>query len=730
MDFARPTFWNIHDNYLWAEIGSYVLGFSAGIIFLVGFAMRVLKWRQGQSEPSTEPITQRVVNLVKYAIFQMRLASDPYSLVMHLAIFWGMVFLFLGTAIATIDWDVAHLIFDFQFLKGTFYQWFELILDVFGIVLLVGLGMAVYRRYVMKPERLKATVYPKGDLDALYLIAVLFLITVTGYAIEGLRIVGDTRIEANSTEPWAPVGFLLSKAFGSLSDPAIGSTHLFFWCVHTVLSCAFVASIPFTKAFHVFSSTMNIFFRNPTRMGELTDSDKGVKELGGFTWRQLMQLDACTSCGKCQDVCPGHATGFPLSPKKLVESLDAKLRTSSGRKDDASGDGGQEAQEGEEGEEKKSGSNGNGSLIASDELWACCTCGACEEVCPVFVRHPRLIVEMRRNLIEQGDVDEGLQDALMSLQRYGNSHGKSARKRFEWAKSLPKSDVFFGLFEHVMAKQRGEWAKGAPVPVKDATKEPVDVLWFLGDYASYHPSAVKASGMAAQILHIAGVDFGALLKGEQSAGNDVRRVGEEGLFEMLAEKNMKALENADFKRIVTTDPHTYNALKHEYGRFGLDKPVQHYTELLDELIQSGDLKFSRKLDSTVTYHDPCYLGRYNDVYDAPRRVLAALGVKLVEMPRNRENSFCCGAGGGKIWMKDVPGIEERPAELRVKEALALPGVQYLVVACPKDLGMFEDAVKTVGAEDKLQVVDLAELVLQATQADTTEEAEQEEEAKT
>ena len=722
MDFARPTFWNVPH---WAEITQYVLGFSAAIIFTVAFVMRVLKWRQGQSEPSTEPITQRVINVVRYAIFQMRLASDPYSLVMHLAIFWGMVFLFLGTAIATIDWDVAHLFFDFQFLKGTFYQWFELILDVFGIVLLVGLGMAIYRRYVMKPERLKATVYPRGDLDALYLIAVLFLITVTGYAIEGLRIAAAD----HPTESWAPVGVIVSKVFVPFSESAMKSFHLFFWMTHTVLSCFFVASIPFTKAFHIFSSTMNIFFRNPTRMGELTDSDKGVKELGGFTWRQLMQLDACTSCGKCQEVCPGYATGFPLSPKKLVERLDAKLRSSC-CKAGPNGNGGGEAKEGEEGKEEEAGSNGNGSMISADELWACCTCGACEEVCPVFVRHPRMIVEMRRNLVEQGEVDEGLQDALMSLQRYGNSQGKSARKRFEWAKSLPKSDVFFGLFEHVMAKQRGEWAKGAPVPVKDASKEPVDVLWFLGDYASYHPSAVRASGMAAQILHIAGVDFGALLKGEQSAGNDVRRVGEEGLFEMLAEKNMKALEEADFKRIVTTDPHTYNVLKHEYGRFGLEKPVQHYTELLDELIQSGDLKFSRKLDSTVTYHDPCYLGRYNGVYDAPRRVLAALGVKLVEMPRNRENSFCCGAGGGKIWMKDVPGIEERPAEVRVKEALALPGVEYLVVACPKDLAMFEDAVKTVGAEDKLQVVDLAELVLQATQADTTEEAEQEEEAKT
>jgi Fe-S oxidoreductase len=275
------------------------------------------------------------------------------------------------------------------------------------------------------------------------------------------------------------------------------------------------------------------------------------------------------------------------------------------------------------------------------------------------------------------------------VQRYGNSQGKSPRKRLDWAKDLPR-------------------------PLKDARKEPVDLLWFLGDYAAFHPSSMRVSRLVALVFQTAGLDVGVLGDSEQSAGNDVRRLGEEGLFEMLAEKNMKALSKASFSRIVTTDPHTYHTLKREYGHFGLDKPVLHYTEILDEVLRAGKMALKQRLTGCAVYHDACYLGRYNGIYDPPRRVINWLGLQLVEMPRSRDNSYCCGAGGGRLWMKDTPGIQERPAENRIREALALNGVDNYVVACPKDLAMFQDAVKTVGAEGRLRVVDLAELVYQAT----------------
>jgi Fe-S oxidoreductase len=241
---------------------------------------------------------------------------------------------------------------------------------------------------------------------------------------------------------------------------------------------------------------------------------------------------------------------------------------------------------------------------------------------------------------------------------------------------------------------------------------------FLGDYAAFHPSSMRVSRLIALVFQAVGLDFGVLGDGEQSAGNDVRRLGEEGLFEMLAEKNMKALAKADFQRIVTTDPHTYHALKHEYVRFGLDKPVQHYTEVLDGLLGSGKLGLKQRLSGCAVYHDPCYLGRYNGIYDPPRRLIDALGLKRLEMPRNREDSFCCGAGGGKIWMQEEEGVSQRPAILRINEALQVPGVTHFVVACPKDLGMFQDAVKTVGAEGRLRVADLGELVYEAMENST------------
>jgi Fe-S oxidoreductase len=302
-----------------------------------------------------------------------------------------------------------------------------------------------------------------------------------------------------------------------------------------------------------------------------------------------------------------------------------------------------------------------------------------------LIEHIDTIVDFRRYLVIEGRVDDELQDALSNLGRYGNSFGKSARARARWSRKIePK--------------------------LKDARKEPVDYLWFVGDYASFSPTLTEITQQTVDVFHKAGIDFGILYEGEQNAGNDARRVGEEGLFEMLVENNLKALENSNCKVIITTDPHSYNTLKNEYPtNGGVHHPVIHYTELLDQLISSGQLKLSKKIENKVTYHDPCYLGRYNGIYDAPRRVIEATGCKIVEMPRNRDRAFCCGAGGGRIWMAEGE-IEERPSESRIREAAELDGVTDFVVACPKDVTMYRDAVKTTGHEDKIVVKDLIELV--------------------
>jgi Fe-S oxidoreductase len=390
--------------------------------------------------------------------------------------------------------------------------------------------------------------------------------------------------------------------------------------------------------------------------------------LDQLTWKQILNGDACTECGRCQDACPAYAAGYPLNPKELILGIRDVL-------DQA----------------RANGNNYQQVLLEHDSLskevfWTCTTCAACIKECPVLVEHIDTIVELRRHLVIEGQIDSELQDALTNLGRYGNSFGQSPRKRAQWTKEIEPA-------------------------IKDAMREPVEYLWFVGDYASYYPVLADLTARTAVILQKAGVDFGVLFKGENHAGNDVRRVGEEGLFEMLVEKNMKALERAQYKTIITTDPHTYNTLLNEYP-FEKKPRILHYSELLDQLIDEGKLQFSNPLNYRVTYHDPCYLGRYNQVYDPPRRVIKATGCELVEMPRSRDTALCCGAGGGRIWMEEGQ-VDERASESRIKEAVALDGVDHFIVTCPKDVTMYQDAVKTTGQEDLLLVKDLIELVEEA-----------------
>ncbi|MGD8603222.1 MAG: (Fe-S)-binding protein, partial [Anaerolineales bacterium] len=324
-------------------------------------------------------------------------------------------------------------------------------------------------------------------------------------------------------------------------------------------------------------------------------------------------------------------------------------------------------------------------VLSDDFLWACSTCLACDQECPLFIEHIAPLVDMRRHLVIEGRVDSMLQDALANLARYGNSFGKSDRRRAAWTKGLEPA-------------------------IKDARKEAVETLWFVGDYASYHTGLAEITRKTAQIYQLADLDFGLLYDGERNAGNDVRRAGEEGLFDMLREDNLEQLKEAQFERIVTTDPHSYNTLKNEYSGNGDSAwDILHHSQLLDEMIVRGRLNPRRKLDWKVTYQDPCYLGRYNGIYDAPRRVIHAAGCQLIEMPDHAENAACCGAGGGHIWMEE--GQEEtRPSERRIEEIASMPGVEALIVACPKDVVMFQDAVKTTGNENRIQVMELVDVI--------------------
>ncbi|MDH5608394.1 MAG: heterodisulfide reductase-related iron-sulfur binding cluster [Cyclobacteriaceae bacterium] len=672
------------------QIAFYVIAFSTIAIFIYGFYLRIQKYRKGRADARLDNLFGR---FMKAAAIMGKNSTvfkrDAFAGFAHWLIFWGFIILLIGTAIVAIDHDFLRLI-GVHILQGTFYLGFSLVLDVFGVFFLVGLLMMMvrrakkpaqldYTRNDLKPDQYNRKGYATDDKIFLWL---LFLIGLTGFLIEGVRIAADRP----AFEVWSPVGWAIADLIDSMGMTSAANTiHLYGWWVHAVMVMFFIAYIPYSKAMHMLIDFANLMFNDDLAAKRLPRVDEermkvgmGYNTIQDFTWKELMDFDACTKCGRCHSVCPARNAGTALSPRDLI--LD--LRTHADR-----AIGSPEWFQQTFAKEPTAGKKIAGEVISKDVLWSCTTCMACVETCPVGIEHLTSIVNLRRALVDEGNMETMLQDTLANIGDYGNSFGQSERNRAAWTKELD-------------------------FKIKDVRKEEAEYLWFVGDYASYDGRIQDISRRVARVLTKAGVDFGLLYEGEKNAGNDVRRVGEEGLYEMLVEDNMAVLEKSRFKKIFTTDPHSYNTIKNEYPEFGGSYEIEHYTGLLLRLIKDGTLKINKKLGYKVTYHDPCYLGRYNGEVDAPRQLMEALGVELQDMPRCKENSFCCGAGGGRIWMDDSK-MEERPSENRIKEALTLGDVPYFIVACPKDYAMFSDAVKTSGNEGKIEVKDIIHLVEEA-----------------
>ena len=685
----------------------YVVAFLAVLIFLWGLYLRVRKYRRGRAEDRFDRLPQRVLHAAQVVARNSTLTrNDLYAGLGHLAIMWGFIVLFVGTAVLTVDYDLVRPIHSgWRFWHGNFYLWYSLLLDLFGLALLLGVLMMVVRRVFFRLPQLD---YTRADAQretfdrGLYVwddwifVGLLLLTTLTGYLVEGLRIGSEWPAYEKA---WSPVGWSTAAVFArlGLAGSTTTTVHFYLWWGHAILALGFIAYIPYSKAFHLVIDAFNLVFHNEEVARRLPTpppaAEGGYARLEDFTWRELLSLDACTRCGRCHAICPIQTSGMGFSPRDFIldlrEYADVLTIASRSRVD--------QQRVKEDGRKvlfatrvaAVDGLTLAGSLIKAEGLWACSTCMACMDICPVGVEHVPMIVQLRRALIQQGLADERLTDALRNLGRYGNSFGQSERKR-------------------------AVWTQGLDFKPKDARKEPVEWLWWLGEYASYHPALLGITRSLARLLQAAGVDYGILYEAERNSGNDVRRVGEEGLFELLREKNLATLEKVSYNNLFSTDPHVYNTLKNEYPELNHGRhPVFHSAELLAKLLESGRLKPARKLPYGVTYHDPCYLGRYNGVYDAPRAVLRTLGVEVREMPRSHRNSFCCGGGGGRVWMEEIGEAHSRPSESRVREAASLKGVQYLVVACPKDYVMFSDAVKTTGLEGRLAVKELTELVEEA-----------------
>jgi len=669
----------------------YAFGYSAIAVFIYGCYVQIRKYRRGQPDPSWGNFLIRfgsmVVTMLTHRTIKRR---DPAASSAHALIFFGFILLFIGTATITLEYDIIEPLFGVRFWKGTFYLWFSLVLDIAGLGFIVGLLYMMYRRKWMHLPKLDYARLDRDPEDPDYdrsayrredwaFLWTLIIISVTGFVLEATRLVWLSETASVwDVRMWSPVGAFLATIMKGIgfTPEAAGVFRTGLWWFHGMLALAFIALIPYTKVKHMFTAAASLMFRDEMagRRLPMVPEDQveaGYKKIDDLTWKSLLHLDACTKCGRCQEACPASTVGAPLSPRDVILSLREFANKALSKK--------------ELPEEAELDIHGKDvGQVFMETLWSCRTCLACVEICPVAIEHVPIIVQMRRQLVEQGDMDPILQKTLGTIHKSGNSFGESKRKRAKWAKDLP--------FE-----------------IKDARKEPVDVLWFVGDYASFDPRNQVVTRSFAKLLNQAGINFGLLFEAEMNSGNDVRRVGEEGLYDFLATSNISTIQACDFKSIVTTDPHSFNTIRNEYPDFGGEFEIQHYTTLVKQLFEQGKLKLNKQNNQRVTFHDPCHLGRYNKGYDAPREVIKLLGYDLVEMDRNRDNSFCCGAGGGRIWIPDPVGIE-KPSANRMREAGQIEGLEVFIVSCPKDLTMFEDALKTSGFEGQFVVRELIELI--------------------
>jgi Fe-S oxidoreductase len=699
---TREVFWHFP---AWLEVLWYVLATASVVVFAYGVARPLAKYRRGRRSqlPPRAELPRRLASatrtLFSHASIKRR---DPYVGWAHRAVFYGFVVLFAGTVVLGINSDFTEPVLGWRFFKGDFYLGYSIVLDVLGFALIVGVALMMVRRGIIQPRKLDYArpdrapgepqydrrVYRTGDWA---FIGLLLVIAGTGYLLEGVRIA----IDAPGYDGFSPLGWVVAQGYDGLglSHGALAATRHSIWWFHGLLAIAFVSAIPYTKAQHMLTSFVSLVLRDPQAGKRLraipperAQEPAGYGTLADFSAVHLLQLDACTKCGKCHEACPANAMGRPLSPRDVI--LELREQANATMKEVGVGGvlgtllGGREGANGSL-ESSIVGEHG----VRSETIWSCMQCNACVEACPVGIEQAPIINQIRRRLVEEGELDANLQSTLQVIHKSGNSFGENRRRRGRWTRELD--------FE-----------------VKDARTEPVDVLWFVGDYASFDPRSQRVTRALARLFEHAGVDFGILYDGERNSGNDVRRAGEEGLFEALAEENVATLSDCSFNRIVTSDPHSLNTLRNEYPAYGGAWEVVHHTAFLAELIDDGRLDVAGRLSYRVTYHDPCYLGRHNGGYDAPRAILERLGCTLVEMPRNRDNSFCCGAGGGRIWIPDTPGAE-RPSENRIREAVALGELDFFVVSCPKDVTMYEDAIKTSGNGERIALRELTELLEEA-----------------
>ena len=640
----------------------------------------------------------RLRNVVSLGLLHKKITRRPFAGAFHWFIYGGMLLLTLGTMTVALQQDLLSHI-GVTVLKNGTYFFFEFALDTAALFFVVGCLMALGRRLLAKPDSLENT------RDAVPVLLLLLFLGVSGLLLEGMRL-------AAHPVAWGGYSYVGSIFAAFVPAAAVPSAYPVLWWVHLFAALTMLAIVPFTKLFHIVAIPVHLFLETigvpkaklsmPFNLMEMAEDDDAEPQMGIATvkdldWKRCLELDACINCGRCERVCPAHVAGRELSPRLLVQGLKKTLQAppvSLGMKRAEASDLVLDEDSVEEGEGADVFTDG---VITENAAWSCLNCGACMEECPASIHHVEYTLDLRRHLFSKGEIMDKQAALLSAVERNGNPYAMPSYERMEW------------LLDD-----------GIP----DIEDNPdADYIFWVGCAGAYGQRNQEVTRAIIRVLQAAGVNF-AILAEEKCCGEVVKRLGEEGRFQLLAMENVQYLEPYADKTFLTACPHCYNTLLHEYKDFGLDLKVIHHTELFAQLMKEGKLALNAhdaKL-AHIAYHDPCNLGRMNGIYDAPRTVIQDVpGAALVEPEKCRDMSFCCGAGGGNAWF-NVPE-KEKISSLRLREICESAHPDVLAVACPYCLAMFDDAVKTEGMEKELAVKDIAELIADCLSADKTEESD-------
>lgn len=657
----------------------FILVFISSFVFLGFNIKRLLSYLSiGKKEARFDNIPKRIANVLKVAIGQSKILREPVAGIVHVLIFWGFLLFLFAVVEAILQGFYSE--FSFEFL-GPIFSVITITQDIFG--LLVGLAVlyALYRRYFMNIKRLD---HGKDSLIDATVVLVLILFVVLSMFGQNIASVAANNFELHNWEV-RPISAVLAPIFFNTGIENSSIWYEIFWWMHILVIFSFMNFLPYSKHLHVFTSIPNVYFEKigskkfelkPIDLEDESIEQFGAADVEHLTWKQMFDGYSCTECGRCSDACPANFTGKLLSPREII--INTRKRT----------------------EEKAplilANSANNEVLdktlihnyITSEELWACTTCGACMQECPVTIEHLDTIVDMRRNLVlMESEFPSELNTVFKNLETNYSPWAFSPQDRANWAE---------GLDVKTMAEDSN-----------------CEYLFWVGCAGSFDSRYQKVSQAIAQLFNKAGVSYRILGTEEKCNGDTARRLGNEYLAQMMMQENIEKLNSYKVKKIVTGCPHCYNSLKVEYPQFGGDFEVFHHTEVLDSLISDGKLKMKSDITNhDVTYHDSCYLGRYNEIYNSPRNSLNSVaGLNLLEMDRNKDRGFCCGAGGGRMFLEETEGTKINLE--RTKEALAT-GADTLASACPFCMTMLTDGVKDFEKEEDVAVKDIAEIILENT----------------